>query len=615
MIKALVNEYYKLEKKGLVPTSGWSLEKVAGVVVLSECGEVLQIIPVFDKQVLAKKTIEVPKKMEVPFHEPTTSGAKPYFICDNSKYLFGYYNSKANLTKIDSLRKDEIKNSSKINKIKKEIDKNKIKALKYFNSSKDFHLSLLKNCNDVYSKAIKSFYTNWNVEEGYENEILNNLSEEMTKYNFIFQVSDKYLHDIESIKEVWSNYLTIKSKGKEKKICLVSGEKDSVATIHGKVRGISGAHTAGASLISYNNSAYDSFGKSRGNNAPIGEKASFAYICALNYLINVKENKIMLGEDTCIYWSESVNYEICEDIFRVSICHDEDQSLKLKGIMSKIENGYPLDDNISLKDNFNIICLSPNNARLSVRFFYKNSFGEILESIYKHYNQLRIQRPKYDRIEYLSLDNLLLETVRTRSKEKVSSPLLAGSLLKAIISGNKYPERLFLDIILRIRATVDKDGDGKKTKKVEKVSANKVAIIKAYLIRNKKGIFQKEDLGMSLNENSTNVAYNLGRLFALLEHIQEKANPGINATIKDKYFNSACATPRITFPIVLKLSNFHLKKIDEGLKTYFNKQLGDIIIRIDDFPSHLKLEKQGVFILGYYHQTQKRFEKKEVKEC
>lgn len=611
MINALIKEYSKLYKKQLVPEMGWSFEKVSGIIVISKKGELLEIIPYFDKDIAKGKEHVVPKNLIVPIHETKTSGIKPSFLCDKIDYLLGYSNNNNEIEKLKFLKEDEIRNKSKIVSLENNIKKKQEKALKAFNSSKEFHISLLKNCNTELTKALIAFFMNWEVSKAYENDLLTSLSSEMTNFNFIIQIGTTFLHEENTFKLVWNNFLKKNRTEKEKRLCLITGELDTSTKIHGKIKGVAGSQAAGASLISFNENAFDSYNKNGGDNAPIGEKASFAYVSALNYLLNSPKNTIKLGNDTCVFWSESESSEDCESIFKTSLFGNEEEESKLSDLMKKIEQGNNYNKDISLHDSFNILCLSPNNARLSVRFFYRNSFGEILKSISLHYRQLEIQRPIYDKNKYLSLYPLLLETVSVNSKEKVSSPLLAGALLKSVISGTLYPAKLYSDIILRIRATIDKEGNGKDKKKVEKISANKAAIIKAYLSRNKKDIFDKEDLAMSLNENSTNVSYNLGRLFALLENIQEKANPGLNSTIKDRYFNSACATPKITFPIILKLSNAHLKKMDESSKIYFNKQLIDIMSKINEFPTNLLLENQGVFILGYYHQVQKRYEKKE----
>ena len=119
---------------------------------------------------------------------------------------------------------------------------------------------------------------------------------------------------------------------------------------------------------------------------------------------------------------------------------------------------------------------------------------------------------------------------------------------------------------------------------------------------------------MELNQDTTYQPYLLGRLFAVLEGLQQAANPGINTTIRDRYFNSACATPAVVFPQLLKLAQAHLKKLGGGLEVNYNKQISDILAKFDrDYPASLNLYDQGIFQLGYYHQTQARFTKKEEK--
>lgn len=273
---------------------------------------------------------------------------------------------------------------------------------------------------------------------------------------------------------------------------------------------------------------------------------------------------------------------------------------------------------LSLDQRFYILALSPNAARIAVRFFYSDSFGNILRHLQEHYERMEIVRPVTDTIEYLGIWRLMQETVNKKSRDKKPEDNISGAVLKAILSGGRYPEGLYQAVLRRIRTEQD-DPDAR----IYKITRGRAAIIKAYLIRNT-NMTEKEEITVGLNENCENAAYVLGRMFSVLEAIQEEANPGINATIKDRYFNSACATPASVFPIILKLKNSHMKKIETksiGSKIYFEKQLVNLQSKINvgenqetAYPKRLSLEEQGMFILGYYHQTQKRFEKREKEE-
>ena len=243
---------------------------------------------------------------------------------------------------------------------------------------------------------------------------------------------------------------------------------------------------------------------------------------------------------------------------------------------------------------------------MSVRFFLQDSFGAFAENLLKHHEYLRIVKPSFDTRIHLSFWQLLKETVNQKSRDKTPSPLLAGSLVRSVLMGQPYPRLLLDQVEIRIRAD-------------REVNRARAAILKAFLLKqplnenfNERS---KEALCVELNQDTTYQPYLLGRLFAVLEGLQQAANPGINATIRDRYFNSACATPAVVFPQLVKLAQAHLKKLGRGKEVYYNKQIGDILAKFgQDYPARLNLYDQGIFQLGYYHQTQARYTKKEEKE-
>jgi CRISPR-associated protein Csd1 len=237
-----------------------------------------------------------------------------------------------------------------------------------------------------------------------------------------------------------------------------------------------------------------------------------------------------------------------------------------------------------------------------VRFFLKNSFGEFVRNIQAHQERLEIVRPAFDKFEVLPLWKLLDETVNQNSRDKSPTPGMAGETLRAILSGTPYPTTLFNGVSLRIRAE-------------REITRGRAAILKAYYLKNPHPDIPKEVLTVSLNPASTNIPYTLGRLFSVLEAIQSSANPGINTTIKDKYFNSASATPSRVFPTLINLAQKHLRKLDKGANIFYSKQLTELTDKLGEtFLDRLSLPQQGAFQLGYYHQTQARYTKKEEKK-
>ena len=253
---------------------------------------------------------------------------------------------------------------------------------------------------------------------------------------------------------------------------------------------------------------------------------------------------------------------------------------------------------------FYVLGLAPNAARLSIRFFWQNSFGALARNLALHYERLKIVRRKDDNFDALPIWWLVQETVRKTlpgARPAEANPRLAGDLLLAVLNDTPYPATLLNGVVLRIRAE-------------RKVTRGKAAILKAYYLNNSKDEQLKEVLTVELNETTNYLPYVLGRLFSVLENVQLQANPRINTTITDKYFNSASATPAVVFPTLVNLAQKHLKKLEAGWRVSYEKKLQGITDKLgEEYPARLTLPQQGAFQLGYYHQTQARYEKKEEK--
>ena len=391
-----------------------------------------------------------------------------------------------------------------------------------------------------------------------------------------------------------------------------------IAILHGKIRGVKDAQSVGANLVSFNSSAYESYGrdKAQGLNAPVGKYAAFAYVTALNALLANSEHRLIISDTTVVFWAESANPDF-QILFNAAMNPKEDNQKMLCAILEKISRGLPPKEGVNPETPFYILGLAPNAARLSVRFFLQDSFGNFLKHIQQHYSDMEIEKAPYE-FPYLSPYWLLRETVNPNAKDKSGSHLLSGAVMRSILTGAPYPQALMNAVMLRIHAEQD-DSE----RHIKKITRGRAAIIKGYLIRRHRGEEEyKEVLQVSINEESKNKAYVLGRLFAILEKAQLEAYPNINTTIKDRYFTSACATPGSVFPTLIKLSRHHIRVIkDIKLKCYLDNQIKDLIDKLDvadtPFPAHFSLEDQGSFVLGYYQQTQKRYMKKsdsDVKE-
>ena len=360
----------------------------------------------------------------------------------------------------------------------------------------------------------------------------------------------------------------------------------------------------------------ESFGHAddQGLNAPVSEYAAFAYTTALNQLIR-EGNSLLCGDTTVVFWAQSGEplYQQVYLGFLNPSGNGENKEDTVKAVLEKILQGVAVDvDGITLSPDelFYVLGLAPNAARLSVRFFWQNTFGVTLQHLQNHQERLKIVRPSWEkeRGAYLPLGRLLKESVNPNATKKQALPLLAGSLLRSILQDAPYPEAMYRQFLLRIKA---ESGDAK-------ISYPRAAFVKAYLLKNHQEKWGGE-ITMNVNENCKAVPYVLGRMFAVLEGLQQDSSE-VSATIKDRYFNAACATPGAVFPVLLKLANAHLNKLgrtNKGLAVNTQKKLGSLMEKItmpdegNPIPGRLTLDEQGMFILGYYQETQARYTKKE----
>mgnify|MGYP005765598725 FL=1 len=576
ILQALVNHYENLEEQGKVDQEGWCKAKVSYAVNLSRDGEISGILSLKIEEERGKKKVWVPRQIKVPEMVTRSSGVSANFLCDNSKYILG----------IDA-------------------DGTNQRVLDCFEAAKEKHLSLLRETEGEMAEAVRNFFETWDPEKAAECAEIKERWEELTDGgNLIFCMGINYAQDDPFIQEAWENVRNKSSEDGQTGICLVTGKAAEISRIHKTIKGVPGAQSSGAALVSFNAPAFESYGKEQSYNAPVGKYAEFAYTTALNYLLNQREYTFQLGDSMIVFWAESAEKEYQAAFFGAADPKPDNQE-EIKGIFDNLKKGMPVSiGNFTLNPDqrFYILSLAPNAARLSVRFFYQDSFGNILKNLSAHYERMSIVKPSWESREYLGVRDMLSETVNQNSKDKSPVPNMAAFVLQAILSGARYPESLYTDVLIRIRV---EQGT---------ITWGRAGIIKAYLIRN--GNWKEGENYMGLNEESRETAYVLGRLFSVLESIQMEANPGIKATIRDRYFNSACATPASIFPVLIKLKNSHMKKLERdksSAKIYYEKLLTELMGKLDEYPKRLSLEEQGKFILGYYHQVQKKYEKKEEK--
>lgn len=575
ILQALVRHYENLAAQGKVSREGWCQAKVSYGINLSREGKITGIISLKKEEERGKKTVIVSDIRTVPEMVTRSSGVSANFLCDNSKYFLGI-DAQGSGTRIQEC----------------------------FQAARKRHLELLHGVEGEMAQAVRLFFENWNPQEAADcGPVKENWEDVTDGGNLIFCMGIEEVQDDPMIQEAWEQARSESGEGPEG-ICLVTGRRSEISRIHRTIKGVPGAQSSGAALVSFNAPAFESYGKEQSYNAPVGKYAQFAYTTALNDLLSHRDYTFQLGDSMIVFWDES-SEEAYQEAFIWSAEPKRDNQDVVKDLFDNLKKQWAVrvdDTSINPDQRFFILALAPNAARLSVRFFYQDSFGNIIKNLAAHYQRMKVVKPAWEDREYLGIRDLLSETVNQKSKDKPPVPNMAAMVLQAIISGSRYPASLYTDTLIRIRS---EKGN---------VTWGRAGILKAYLIRNYQ--WKEGEHYMGLNEGSREEAYVLGRLFAVLESIQQDANPGISATIRDRYFNSACAAPASVFPVLMKLKNSHMKKIEReraGSKIYYEKLLTEILEKLKEFPARLSLEEQGKFILGYYHQMQKRYEKREEK--
>lgn len=589
ILQALVKYYETLLKQGKVEEPGWSAAKVSAEIQLDEEGKLLGILSLQNEVQRGKKTVLTDPLLQVPEVFKRSSGVRPNFLYDGSSYFFGVDNKG-----------------------------NPKRSIQCFEAARTFHHQLLDGCDSPVAQGVLKFLDSWQPDKAEENPVFQqNRDAIVGASGLVFAVNGQEAQQDSEIRRRWMDY---KKEGggenSEKGQCLVTGKVAEIALTHPNIKGVRDAQSMGAALVSFNAKSVESFGheENQGLNAPVSEYAAFAYTTALNQLIR-EGNSLLCGDTTVVFWAQSAEplYQQVYMNFLNPSGTGENREQTVKAVLEKILQGVAADvDGITLSSDepFYVLGLAPNAARLSVRFFWQNTFGVTLKHLQNHQDRLKIVRPAWekDRGAYLPLWRLLKESVNPNATKKQALPLLAGSLLRSILQDAPYPEAMYRQFLLRIKA---ESGDAK-------ISYPRGAFVKAYLLKNHQEKWGGE-ITMNVNENCKAVPYVLGRMFAVLEGLQQDSSE-VSATIKDRYFNAACATPGAVFPVLLKLANAHLNKLgrtNKGLAVNTQKKLGSLMEKItmpdegNPIPGRLTLDEQGMFILGYYQETQARYTKKE----
>lgn len=572
ILQALTQLFEDLVQREAISQPGWAPAKISYALCLDENGSLLQVIPQFVEEQVGKKTVLRPRKMELPAAVTRAAGVLPNFLWDNSSYILGS----------DAKGKPE-------------------RSMLCFHACAQFHHALLGSIDSPAAKAICRFFDTWDPEWAKDDPLLADYRQDlMNGANLTFRINGIFACEDPEIRNAWDQHYN--DTAGEKAQCLVTGKTDVVEAVHPTLKGVAGAQSSGAAIVSFNAPAFCSYGKEQSLNAPVGKYAAFAYTAALNHLLADRDNIHRIGDTTVVCWAEGAEpeYNLISNFFLFGDPAPEQiTTAELRSTVNRLAQGLPCEEHqLDPGRRFYILGLAPNAARLSVRFFYNSSFGELMRNVSEHHKRLEIVGKSYD---ITPLWALLRETVNMNTSDKSPSPVVAGAVARAVFTGTAYPASLMEAVMLRIRAE-------------REITPGRAAILKAYYLKNPNPYCPKEVLTVALNENSTNIPYTLGRLFAVYEAVQEAASPGINATIKDKYFNSASATPAVIFPILDNLCQKHLRKLDPGLRVYYDRQIGQLKNILGEAnPTRMNLPEQGSFNLGYYHQKQTRYTKKEGK--
>lgn len=581
MILSALNDYYdRLLQREQVSPFGYSMESISYAIVIGESGQVVSIDDI--RNVSGNKPI--PQSMQVPasFKRP---GTKPssFFLWDNSAYVLG------------------VKRDSKTKEL--------IFTEKNHAAFTALHMKRLSACNDVAIKAFLEFLRQWRPERFDENYF----SEGMLNTNFVFRMDGqrRFLQEILEARKVYEEMLNELSS--RKGTCLVSGMTAPIARLHPSIKGF---ESTGSSIVSFNLDAFGSYGKSQGENAPVSEQVAFAYTTVLNHLLRRNERnrqRLKIGDATVVFWAvaDSPDKATTAELTFANMLEppidDAQEAAKLRSLLDAVAKGRPMqeiDANLDPATRIYVLGLAPNASRLSVRFWEMGSLEMFAGRLAEHYQDLRLEPLPWKGEP--TIWRLLYATAPSRdgkAKTEDIPPQLAGEMTRAILTGRRYPRSLLANTAMRFRA----DGD---------ISGVRIALCKAVLTRDMrlgvKGI--EEEIPMSLDRESTSPAYRLGRLFAELENVQRTALGSVNASIKDRFFGAASATPASVFPILLRNAQHHLsrlKKDKPGLAHVLEKEISEIIDGLEAwFPRSLRIEEQGRFAIAYYHQANARFASK-----
>lgn len=558
MILQALKEYYDrkvTDPDSGIPMLGFEWKEIPFIIVLNHKGEYINLDKMREYEGKKKTT----RKFLVPQNAGRTSGISAGFLWDKAGYVLGLG------------ARGKSQKEAFIKRIHEEIPQS------------------------IKKEALLKFLET-DVQAIIEKESV----EEQDILTFRFENENELYCESDEIRNI------VKSKISEENVdglCLITGTPDKIILTHTDIVGVAGTNKNHGNIVSFNADPYCSYGNrgKQGKNAPIGKHAVFAYTTALNTLLGKNsKQRIQIGDATTIFWSaKNTRFEDDFSDFFAEPPKDNPNS-NTKAIQTLFESpktGAYNETNDNT--NFYILGLSPNVSRISIRFWKSGTIAEFATNIRQHFIDLEITKSQGEQ-PYYSLWRLLVNAAIQDKSENIP-PSIAGDFMRSIINGTPYPATILQLVLRRIKS------DGGNVKPV------RAAVVKAYLNRYFRSNKNEKELSMALDKEQPSQGYQLGRLFAVLEKIQEEANKG--TTIRERYYGSACGSPVTVFPTLMKLKNHHLAKLEKGRVIYFEKLIGEITGHFNDFPANMSLHEQGRFAIGYYHQRQDFFTKQPTEEA
>ena len=574
---------------------GFSQQKVSFCVVLNRDGSLQQFQSLLDP--VGKRL--VPRMMLMPGQaKPSGSGINPCFLWDNAAYMLGY----------------------------KPDDPKPKRTAESFKAFRSRHLEAEKEVDSKAFSAVCAFLGRWSPEKAAKHA---KDLEDITSSFGVFKIAgvQGFVHEDPAVTAYW----VAQNEDREDKdsadvtergMCLVTGRQETIARLHEpKIKGVRDAQSAGALLVSFNDDAYTSHGKEQSYNAPVSIDAVFKYANALNHLLGREHRHILLGDATVVFWAERSHplEDFASELFadapppaENAPAESRKRADEARRFLTQLRDGHAWSEAVDAADQtrFYILGLSPNASRLSVRLWIDTTVAEMEQRLAQHLRDMELVGTREG-----DPPPVIRRIVQATGRAEFSgssfkgydtdsvSPLLAGAFARAVLTGAAYPQMLLPAMLNRIRA------DGA-------ITHVRVAAIKACINRSSRLSKNLKEVSVALDPKRTDGPYVTGRLFSLLEKIQtDSAGGDLNATIKDRYFSAAGATPGAVFPRLIRLSQHHLAKMETGQKVYYERMLSEVMGKLDIFARQFNLEEQGLFAIGYFHQRQDLFTSKKDKSA